>query len=128
MIELLKKIPIQVRFYSNEIEIKRLDTNNVLKRQAQFKFSTDRLIISDFNNAEILLSQLTKEITGNRSLSFNKIVMLIQQMIEFPDGISEIEKRAYRDLAEHAGAIQAIVLNDRKEITKTRLKEILKDN
>jgi hypothetical protein len=127
MIELFKRIPILVRFYPNEIEVKRLDNNNVLKRQAKYKYSTNRLVLADFNNAEILLSQLIKEILGGEILFLTKIVLVIQQMHEFPDGISEVEKRAYRDLAEHSGAIQAIVLNGMDELTNDRIKTILKN-
>ncbi|WP_321307851.1 hypothetical protein [Marinifilum fragile] len=105
MTGLFKKIPIIVRFYTNEIEVIRLDKNLKLRRIAKYKFSTERLIIADFNNAEKLLSSMVKEILGNKRLFSPTLIMIIQQMVEFPDGISEIEKRAYRDLAEHAGAI-----------------------
>ncbi|WP_054721805.1 rod shape-determining protein [Marinifilum fragile] len=96
-----------------------------MRRIAKYKFSTERLIIADFNNAEKLLSSMVKEILGNKRLFSPTLIMIIQQMVEFPDGISEIEKRAYRDLAEHAGAIEAIVMDDMNEITSSKITSIL---
>lgn len=128
MFQLFKKIPILVKFYFNEIEVCRLDTRSVLKRKAKYKFSTERLVIADFNNAEKQLSELIKEILEHKSLITNRVSMIMQQMIEFPDGISEVEKRAYRDLAEHAGAVEVIVLEHSNELTNTEISTLLKSS
>lgn len=127
MFQLFKKIPIFVKFYHNEIEVNRIDTKTILRRKAKYKFSTDRLVIADFNNANKHLSELIKEILEHKNLVTNRLLMIIQQSVKFPDGLSEVEKRAYRDLAEHAGAVEVIVLDHNEQMDNTKISALLKN-
>jgi hypothetical protein len=114
-----------VKFYFNEIEVTRIDNNKSLKRSSKYHFSTERLIIADFNNAEKHLTELVKELLEGKSLVTNRVIMILQQMIEYPDGISETENRALRDLAEHAGAVEAYIIDHSKEINNQKLQELI---
>ncbi|WP_185152881.1 rod shape-determining protein [Fulvivirga aurantia] len=128
MIRLFKKVQIHVKFYRNEIEVTRVDTNRCIKRSTNHLFSTDRLVIADFHNAEYHLTSLIKELMEGKSMVINKLIMIMQQMIEYPDGLSETEKRALRDLAEHAGAVEVYVLDHSKEINNQNLQDLINKN
>ena len=126
MFSIFKKKHVLAKFYPNEIEVIRLDNMRSLKRKSNQQFSTERMIVADFHVAEQLLSQLLKEIKGN-SL-FNQIVLITQQKYDFQDGLSEAEKRIYRDLAEHAGALEVYILKDSKEIPVSEIFSLIKNH
>lgn len=65
-------------------------------------------VIADFTNAEAMIREFIKKITTERSL-FNTSHRMV---ICIPSGITEVEKRAVRDSAEHAGAKEVHMLHE----------------
>jgi rod shape-determining protein MreB len=59
-------------------------------------------VIADFQSAEQMIRGMIKMINPGRSL-FNPTLRMV---ICIPSGITEVEKRAVRDSAEIAGAIE----------------------
>lgn len=55
-------------------------------------------VIADFEIAEGMIRAFIKKVRGNASLSARRVVIAV------PSGVTEVEKRAVRDSAEHAGA------------------------
>lgn len=55
-------------------------------------------VIADFEIAEGMIRAFIKKVRGNASLSAKRVVIAV------PSGVTEVEKRAVRDSAEHAGA------------------------
>ncbi len=121
--KLLKERKILVKFYFNEIEVIRLDNGQSIKQNAPF--STNRLIIADFTKATELLTRLVKEIKGPSFLT--NLVVIIQQKHDFPDGLSQLERNAYTNIAEHVGAVKMFLLKDSKDLSDRELNIAIKD-
>jgi len=64
-------------------------------------------VIADFEVTEIMLREFIKRVQGDRFLS--KLVRP-RVIISVPSGITEVEKRAVRDSAEHAGAREVFLI------------------
>ncbi len=65
-------------------------------------------VIADFQAAEQMIRGMIKMIGNNRSL-FNPSLRMV---ICIPSGITEVEKRAVRDSAEHAGAKEVFLIHE----------------
>ena len=66
-------------------------------------------VIADFEITEIMLREFIMRVQGDRFLS--KIVRP-RVIISVPSGITEVEKRAVRDSAEHAGAREVFLISE----------------
>jgi len=65
-------------------------------------------VIADFNAAEHMIRGMIKMINPGRKLFSPSLVMVIC----IPSGITEVEKRAVRDSAEHAGAKEVYLIHE----------------
>ena len=65
-------------------------------------------VIADFQSAEQMIRGMIKMINPGRSL-FNPTLRMV---ICIPSGITEVEKRAVRDSAEHAGAKEVYLIHE----------------
>ncbi|MFI5205231.1 MAG: rod shape-determining protein [Flavobacteriales bacterium] len=65
-------------------------------------------VIADFNAAEHMIREMIKMINPKRRL-FNPSLRMV---ICIPSGITEVEKRAVRDSAEHAGAKEVYLIHE----------------
>lgn len=63
-------------------------------------------VIADFESAEQLIRGLIRKIQKNWYSSIRRMVICV------PSGITEVEKRAVRDSAEHAGAKQVFLVEE----------------
>ncbi len=64
-------------------------------------------VIADFEITEAMLRHFINKVSGQRKLSRKPRVV-----IAVPSGITEVEKRAVRDSAEHAGAREVILIEE----------------
>ena len=64
-------------------------------------------VIADFEVTEIMLREFIRRVQGDRL--FSKLVRP-RVIISVPSGITEVEKRAVRDSAEHAGAREVFLI------------------
>lgn len=65
-------------------------------------------VIADFESAEQMIRGMIKMITSKRKL----ISPSLRMVICIPSGITEVEKRAVRDSAEHAGAKEVYMIHE----------------
>jgi rod shape-determining protein MreB len=63
-------------------------------------------VIADFESAELLIRGLIRKVQNTWYQSIRRMVICI------PSGITEVEKRAVRDSAEHAGAKQVYLVEE----------------
>lgn len=123
MLGLFKPDVVYVRMYHNRIYIKNLKTGLSTSKEAYQAFSNDRLIISNFINAEKLLKELLNETCSKRNVA---CTMLIQPISESIKEYSEVELRTFRDSAEHAHAKEVYVLHDSTiELSDTQVLETI---
>jgi rod shape-determining protein MreB and related proteins len=113
---LFKRPSFYIKIYFNAIEVTHLDTGETIKRSSLEKFSTKRLVIADFNIVELLVRNTIDEFEISKGIIKKAFHALVQQMEIFEDGISEIEKRAMRDIAYQAGAVKVNLNFDTKKL------------
>jgi hypothetical protein len=110
MLNIFQKVPVYIKVYHNKIEITNINTQQTIAKTSTTKFSSNRLLVAEFNSAEILIREILKEL----GLSRRTLKVLIQQMEELEGGLSEVEKRVLRDLAEQAGGAIVYIINRTK--------------
>ncbi len=103
MFKFFKPTIIYVRIFVNSIEIRDVNKEITIKRTALNKFSTERLLIGNFNNAHDFIRELLKEIGGDRIIrpSINAVVQPMEKKV---GGLSQVELRPFYDIMEHNGA------------------------
>lgn len=111
MFSIFKRTPIYIKLFKNRIEIVNLDTGETISRESIEPFSTQRFIIADFNKADALIRNIINDILPRKSIFPRQTKILIQQVESVEGGLSEIEKRALRDLGEMAGGTPVILID-----------------
>lgn len=111
MFSIFKRSPVYIKLSKNRVEIINLETGEAISRQAVEPFSTERFIIADFNRADTLIRSVMNELFPKKGILPRQTKILIQQVESVEGGLSEIEKRALRDLGEMAGATLVILID-----------------
>ncbi|MES2775300.1 MAG: hypothetical protein V4722_14015 [Bacteroidota bacterium] len=94
-------IPIYVKIYVNKVEVTNLKSGQSVSSLSIQAFSTQRVVIADFNVLELCIrSLLNRELGIRTGFLPSRLKILIQQLIEVEGGLTEVEKRALRDLGE----------------------------
>ena len=111
---------IYVRVSKNQFQLRQIDSKFELVVTPKHPFTTERLLVGDFQSAQQTLKnavkQLTRDSGRNRFLSPSpKMVVHPIEMTE--GGLSSIEERVFLELAHGAGAYKAklwvgLMLND----------------
>lgn len=124
MLRDLFKSNVYVKVYRNKLVVKSLKNNNEIVTSATEPFTTTRLLVGDFNNAEKLLKVVLKKLYKDNWLAPSPII-LIQPMEMFEGGLSAVEDRVLRELAFGAGGRKVIVwvgneLSDQEVVNKIK--------
>jgi hypothetical protein len=121
MINIFKRLPVYIKIYANKVEITNLKTDHTVSRSSLKDFSSDRLLVAEFNIAESLIRDILKEMgIGNKNLK-----IIIQQIDSFEKELFETEKRILRDLAEQAGGTEIYLVNRKKVMNKEEVNDFL---
>ena len=99
---------IYVKVYKNKLIVKNLDENKEVALTAVNPFTTERLLIGEFANAEQLLKEALKNVTKGRLLAPSPII-IIQPMVMFEGGLAPVEERVLNEVAFGAGGRKVVV-------------------
>lgn len=114
-----------IKIHFNKVEITDLVTEETVTKTSFEKFSNKRIVIADFNVVELLIKEIIISFQKKTKAFITQNIMLIQQMESQEGGLTEIEKRAMRDLCEQAGGLKVfLILNNKKINVKEALKGI----
>jgi actin-like ATPase involved in cell morphogenesis len=119
----LKSIYIKIK--RNHVEVTDLSSGETVSKQAIQPFSSIRNVVSSFKPANETIQSALEEL-GTTSSFFFKMNILIQQMEGLEGGLSDIEKRALRDLAEMAGANKVFILEKSEPVSTEIALDLLK--
>jgi hypothetical protein len=119
MLSIFKRSPVYIKLSKNRVEITNLETEETISRNAIEPFSTERFIIADFNKADNLIRSVMNELLPKKGIFPRQTKILIQQVESVEGGLSEIEKRALRDLGETAGGTLVILLEHFRPLSNT---------
>lgn len=111
MLSIFKRVPIYIKLFKNGVEIINLKTGEAISRKATEPFSSQRLIIADFNKANELIRSVLNDLLPKKNIFPWQTKILIQQVEAVEGGLSHIEKRALRDLGEMAGGTPVILID-----------------
>jgi actin-like ATPase involved in cell morphogenesis len=125
---MFKSKSIYIKIKRNHVEVTDLKTGKTVSQQATRPFSSTRNIVSNFNNANEAIESALKELGLRKSFFLLSFKILIHQLEGLEGGLSDIEKRALRDLAEMAGANKVYILEQTQplsvELASAYLKEM----
>lgn len=122
---MFKTYQIYIKIRRDQIEATDLISGKTISKRALKPFSSTRNIVSNFNNANETIKSVLLELGLRRS--FFRVKILMHQLEGLEGGLSEIEKRALRDLAEMAGANKVQILEQSETISIELALEYLKD-
>ena len=124
MIGTLFSSTVYVKVRSNQYELRHIEANKSVSVVATSPFTTERLLIGQFTEAEEALSSgLNKLFAGRWFTPKPNIIIHPQEKTE--GGLSQIEERVLLEVAAGAGARRAIVwigheLSDQDVLSKSR--------
>ena len=121
----LKPIPLYVLFSINKIEVIRLDQRKSITLIADDNFSSSRLVLANFEKAEIHLRKCIKALIHKKFIA-PPVTMLIQVCDLFEGGLSSVERRAFIDSGEHAGAVGVKVIYGNRKLSQEEALKLLK--
>lgn len=113
---MFKPLPVYIRVRRNLIEITNLETGTSSSRSALNPFSSSRNVVSNFNNAQEAIAATLGDLGIKQALFSRPLIILIHQMEGIEGGLSDIEKRALRDLAETVGGRKVFIYEDTREL------------
>ena len=109
---------IYVRLYKNEIEIKHLESDVLIKRKAITSFSNDRLFIADFLAFEFFFKSLIDELLNQKNKRVKKSLRILLQPIDDNiKKISPVEHRIYQDSMMYGGARQLYIYGKQRRLS-----------
>ena len=121
---LANTIYVQVR--KNSLRARHIEGRKEREVSAQKPFTTTRLLVGEFQEAQSLLRKVIKEVGSGGLFEVSPVVVMHPiEMVE--GGLSEIEERVFRELALGAGARSVFVhvgapLTDSEVVSVSRSK------
>lgn len=111
---MFKTYKIYIRVKRDQVTVIDLVSGTQVTRDAETPFSSVRNVIGKFNPANETILAALGDLGIRRS---GRISAIIQQMEGTEGGLSDIEKRALRDLAEMAGATKVYLEEGERALT-----------
>ena len=116
---------IYVKIHINKFTAKHIETNSEITKTATKNFTTKRLLVGEFINAEALLKEIKNSLCGINWLSpFPSVIIHPITMIE--GGLSEVEIRIFRELALSAFKARKLIVWVGDELTNEEVLQKIK--
>ena len=106
---MFKSYKIFIQFYRNKVRTVNMDTGEEVIRLSEVPFSSERQVLSNFNSAHKTVKAALEDLGIKTTFFSPKIV--VQQAEGAAGGLSDIENRMLRQLAEEAGANKVYVVD-----------------
>lgn len=116
-----RKIYIQIK--RNLVTIVNLDTEEEVTKIAVRPFSTQRVVLASFNPANETILSAIREL--RLKTIFIALHALIHQLEGAEGGLSDIEKRALRDIAEMAGARKVYIYEGEEKLSNEQARVMI---
>jgi hypothetical protein len=127
---IFKRDIFYIRLYEGKIDIRNPRDSKSTTFIPKKRYSNERLIIADYETAEIELRSALKYHRG-KSFFYRLPIIIFQPIHDKISEYSEVEKRVFRDSSEHCGAKRVYLflgkelLNDEKILTNLFTKNTL---
>ena len=119
-----KPKPFYIIIKENKIEVRDIEEGRSLIRNASNNFSHRRSVLADFQQFEILLRDTVNELYKRKWIS-RPIAFVLHVMEEGKSDLTEVEKRALRDSAEHAGGKMVTLCESKTILTDLEVMELI---
>lgn len=116
-----KKRTVYLRIYSNELRLKCIENSRICELIANPVFSTQRLLIGEFEAAEVLLHDALDAVLNNEWRQL-RLRFLVQPMCMLEGGLSGVEQTILEELAASARA-KKVVIHTGKVLTDEQVLE-----
>lgn len=108
MIEQLLRNTVYVKVTKNQFWVRHIENQNETIEIALEPFTTNRLLVGEFTTAEKILRAAIKKVHKEKWFLISPVV-IIHPMEMIDGGLSQIEERAFMELAAGAGARKVVV-------------------
>ncbi len=116
---------VYIKVYKNKFHIRHIESKNEIVALPEIPFTTERLIIGQFKNAEIALRKGCKKLYLKKWITPSPKV-LIQQMEMNEGGLSDVEGRTLKEVSMVVGA-RAVFVWTGKELTDAEVLDKIKN-
>jgi hypothetical protein len=100
---MFKTIRLYIKLRRDFVEITNLETGDTASQRAVVPFSGARNVVGNFSNTQQAIEGVLREL-GVKASFWTGLKVLIHQLEDTEGDLSDIEKRALRDLGEMTGA------------------------
>lgn len=124
---MFRSLPVHILIKRNFIQVTNLETGSMISKKAGINFSSSRNVVSNFNNANKTIKSCLKELEIRNGIFSRPLLILIQQTEGTEGGLSDIERRALRDLAEMAGGKKVFISEETHPLSVNDALAVLKE-
>jgi hypothetical protein len=124
---MFKSLPVHILITRNFIQAINLESGSMSSKKAEINFSSSRNVVSNFNNANKTIKSCLKELEIRNGIFSRPIIILMQQTEGTEGGLSDIERRALRDLAEMAGGKKVFISENTHPLSVNEALSVLKE-
>ncbi|MET0393812.1 MAG: hypothetical protein ABW019_11760 [Chitinophagaceae bacterium] len=113
---MFKSTRLYIKLRHDTVEITNLETGQTVTQQATLPFSSAGQVVGNFQHVEKAIAAVLRELGTTRSF-WRSLKVLVQQQEGSEGGLSDIEKRALRDLGELTGARKVYLVEDERPLS-----------
>ena len=106
----------------NFIKVYNFENGKTISKSANQRFSSNRLIIADPIQAELLAKKLLRELYSTSEINTRRLHILLHPIADDMDEFSLAEKMMFNDFILQVGAQSGKIITSQKELSAEELK------